>query len=113
MDKLRLTLVSGRSMEQGVGISEGKGRQVYREATGVVGLNASDMERSGLKDGSAVRIMSEFGAVDVLCRCSDVPEGLAFMAFGPACNRLVGGETFASGMPESKHLEVDITLLPV
>ena len=108
MGKLNLILVSGRSTKQGVGISAGKGLPEYREATGVVELNASDMKRSGFEDGTPVRIESEFGSVDVTCRCSDIPEGLAFMAFGSACNRLVGGETYASGMPDSNHLPVEI-----
>jgi formylmethanofuran dehydrogenase subunit D len=30
------------------------------------------------------------------------------MAFGPACNQLIGGETYASGMPDSKHVKVEI-----
>jgi len=113
MHKLRLTLISGRSTKQGVGISAGKELPEYREATGTVELNSSDMQRSGLNAGDVVRIESGFGTVDVPCRRSDIPEGLAFMAFGSACNRLVGGETYASGMPDSKHLDVEITPLPV
>jgi formylmethanofuran dehydrogenase subunit D len=66
------------------------------------------MEHSGLSDGDHVRLESEFGSVAVKCRHADVPEGMAFMAFGPACNRLIGGETYASGMPDSKHLRVEI-----
>ena len=108
MDKLRLTLISGRSTKQGVGISAGKDLPEYREATGIVELNSSDMERSGVNDGDVVRIESGFGAVSVPCRRADLPEGLAFMAFGSACNRLVGEETYASGMPDSKHLDVEI-----
>jgi formylmethanofuran dehydrogenase subunit D len=110
MDKLSLILVSGRSTKQGVGISAGKDRPEYQEATNVIELNPSDMERSGLNDGALVRIESKHGMVDVPCRRSDVPEGLAFMAFGSACNRLVGGETYASGMPDSKHLHVELHL---
>ncbi len=108
MGKLRLILVSGRSTKQGVGISAGKWGAEYREATGVIELSPSDMERSGLDDGAAVRVASPHGAVSARCRRSDVPEGLAFMAFGSACNRLVGGETCASGMPEAKQLDVTV-----
>lgn len=112
MARLGLILVSGRSTRQGVGISEGKEKPEYLEATRVVGLNPADMERSGLEEGSLVRIESEYGTLEVPCRRSDVPEGLAFMAFGSACNRLVGGETYASGMPDSKNLKVELTSVP-
>jgi formylmethanofuran dehydrogenase subunit D len=66
------------------------------------------MKRSGLCDGDEVRLKSKFGTAAVKCRRSDVPEGIGFMAFGPACNQLIGGETYASGMPDSKHLIVEL-----
>ena len=110
MPKLVLTLITGRSTRQGTGISTGKERAEYQEATNVIELNQSDMVRSGLNDGDRVRLTTEFGEVDVMCRRGGVPEGLAFMAFGPACNRLIGGETYASGMPDSKHVGVELTL---
>ncbi len=108
MAKLSLILITGRSTKQGTGISTGKGLPEYQEATNVVELSQLDMKRSGLNDGDQVRLKTEFGTTDVKCRQADVPEGLAFIAFGPACNRLIGGETYASGMPNSKHLEVEI-----
>jgi formylmethanofuran dehydrogenase subunit D len=111
MNSLRLILVTGRSTKQGTGISTGKERPEYREATGAIELNPEDMQSSGLDDGSIVRLRTEFGTADVRCRRADIPGGLAFMAFGPACNQLVGGETCASGMPDSKHLQVELTPL--
>jgi formylmethanofuran dehydrogenase subunit D len=108
MTKLSLILITGRSTKQGTGISTGKQRPEYREATNVIELNQTDMACLGLRDEAHVRLKTEFGTSEVKCRRADVPEGLAFMAFGPACNRLIGGETYASGMPDSKHLKVDI-----
>jgi formylmethanofuran dehydrogenase subunit D len=110
MAKLVLTLVTGRSIKQGTGISTGKEGSEYREATGAIEINPSDMARGGLSDGDPVRLQSDFGTANARCRQADVPEGLAFMAFGSACNRLIGGETDASGMPDSKHVKVEITL---
>jgi formylmethanofuran dehydrogenase subunit D len=110
MGKLNLILITGRSTKQGTGISIGKGHPEYQEATNAIELSDSDMVRTGLNDGDQVRLKTQFGVVDVKCRRADVPEGLAFMAFGPACNRLVGGETYASGMPDSKHVSIEIIL---
>ncbi len=112
MPRISLILITGRSTKQGTGISTGKGRTEYREATNVIELNQFDMARSGLNNGDQVRLKTEFGTTDVRCRQADVPEGLAFMAFGPACNRLIGGETYASGMPDSKHVRVEIEANP-
>ena len=91
-----------------MGISRGKELPEYREATGVIELNAADMERCGLTEGSGVTLRSEHGFAEVRCRRGQLPEGLAFMAFGSACNRLVGDETSACGMPDSKHVRVEI-----
>lgn len=108
MNNLRVTLITGRSTRQGTGISTGKERSDYREATGVVQLNPEDMQYAGLDEGSVIVLKSEFGSARVKCCRADLPSGLAFIAFGPACNQLVGGETCASGMPESKNLMVEL-----
>jgi formylmethanofuran dehydrogenase subunit D len=108
MDKIFLTLITGRSTKQGTGISIGKAGAEYRDATQVIDLSLSDLTRAGLQEGDTVRLQTEFGTANVTCRKAEIPEGLAFMAFGPACNRLVGGETYASGMPDSKHVKVEI-----
>ena len=108
MAKLVVTLITGRSTKQGTGISIGKEQPEYREATNAIELCRVDMDRSGLIDGDPARIRSEFGAAEVTCRRGDVPEGLGFMAFGAACNKLIGNETYASGMPDSKNLKIEI-----
>ena len=108
MDRLRLVLISGRSTKQGTGISTGKEGPDYREATNAVAMNPSDMAKVGLHDGDSILLKSEFGEASVRCFKGDMPEGLAFIPFGPACNRLVGDETYASGMPDSKHLNIEL-----
>ena len=110
MAEVKLTLITGRSTRQGAGISTGKEHAEYREATCIIDLNRGDMERSGLNDGDRVRLSTGFGSTDAACRGTDIPQGLAFMAFGPACNQLIGGETYASGMPDLKHVEVELRI---
>ena len=109
MNRLQVTLITGRSTRQGVGISSGKTSTDYREAVTFVELSSPDMDRAGFKDGDCVILKSDQGTAEARCRKSDIPEGLAFMAFGSSCNRLVGTETHASGMPDSKHVRVEIS----
>jgi formylmethanofuran dehydrogenase subunit D len=109
MDKLTLTLITGRSTRQGIGISKGKDRPEYLESTNMIDLNPADMAQLGLGDGDRARLKSSFGTVVVVCRAADIPEGLAFIAFGPASSRLISGETYASGMPDSKQVKVEIS----
>jgi formylmethanofuran dehydrogenase subunit D len=108
MSSLRLTLITGRSTKQGTGISTGKEHPEYREATNVIDMSQADMDRSGVSDGSIVSIKTEFGMAEVKCRRADIPDGMSFIAFGSVCNQLVGCETCASGMPDSKHLQVEV-----
>jgi formylmethanofuran dehydrogenase subunit D len=104
-----LTLITGRTTKQGVGISMGKEMADYQEATTVVELSQADMARLGLHDGDIVQIKSQHGAATVKCRPANLPEGLAFMAFGPATGHLIGGETQMSGMPDAKGFEIELT----
>jgi formylmethanofuran dehydrogenase subunit D len=108
MPEKKLILITGRSTRQGAGISSGKELEEYRTATTVIVLNLSDMERFGLRDENVVRLKTRFGAATVTCRSGDLPEGIAFLAFGPAANQLVGGETQLSGMPDSKGFEIEL-----
>lgn len=104
----KFTLITGRTTKQGVGISMGKELADYQEATTVVELSQADMARLGLREGDMVQVTSRHGAATVRCRPANLPEGMAFMAFGPATGRLIGGETQMSGMPDSKGFEVDV-----
>ena len=113
MPNPKLILITGRSTKQGVGISIGKGEEGYQEATGFIELSSVDMEKSGLKEGDRVKIRSAFGEATVRCRPQELPEGMAFLAFGPASSQVVGGETHASGMPDTKGIEIELERLQV
>ncbi len=104
----KLILITGRSTKQGTGISTGKGLAEYREATTVLDLSPTDMARLGLREGDSVRLRTRYGETTAKCRRQELPEGLAFMAFGPAAGRLIGSETHASGMPDTKGFEVEL-----
>jgi formylmethanofuran dehydrogenase subunit D len=112
MGKLILTLITGRSTKQGAGISTGKDGAEYKDATCAVELNRADMARAELNDGDQIKAETEFGSAEFRCRQSDIPEGLAFIAYGSVCNQLIGGETYASGMPDSKDQKVTIERVP-
>lgn len=108
MPDATLILITGRSTEQGTGISTGKSQAGYQEATTVVDLSPADMARLGLNEGDNVKLRTRYGEATVKCRQAKLPEGVGFMAFGPATSRLIGGETHASGMPDTKGFEVEL-----
>ena len=107
-----LVLITGRSTKQGTGISTGKELAEYQEATSILELGRADMARFGLHEGDTVKLRSRFGEATVKCRLEDLPEGMAFMAFGSTINQLVGNETYASGMPDTKGLAIELEKIP-
>jgi formylmethanofuran dehydrogenase subunit D len=109
----KLVLITGRSTKQGTGISIGKELAEYQEATTVLELSQADMARFGLHEGDNVKLKRQFGEATVKCRPENLPDGMAFMAFGSVINQLVGNETYASGMPDTKGLEIELEKIPV
>lgn len=103
-----LLLITGRSTVQGTGISTGKGRQDYQTETTMLLVNRADMERLGIQNGDTVKVKTSYGQALAHCHPGDLPEGLAFMPFGPATSQLSGGETYASGMPDTKGFEIEL-----
>jgi NAD(P)H-dependent flavin oxidoreductase YrpB (nitropropane dioxygenase family) len=61
-----------------------------------------------LQDGDTVRLKSRYGEATVQCRTEDLPEGMAFMAFGSTINQLMGSETYSTGMPDTKGIEIEL-----
>ncbi|MEJ2599594.1 MAG: molybdopterin dinucleotide binding domain-containing protein [Anaerolineales bacterium] len=112
MPEKKLILITGRSTKQGTGISTGKEKEDYQVATSILELNPLDMQSFGLSQGQAVTIKTQFGQARAICQPQDLPEGLAFMAFGPATSHLLGGETHATGMPDSKGFEIELEKIP-
>jgi len=108
MPENKLILITGRSTKQGTGISIGKEQEGYQVATSVLELSQEDMARYGLVEGDTVKIKTQFGESTVKCRPQKLPEGLAFIAFGPATSHLLGSETQATGMPDSKGFEIEL-----
>lgn len=108
MPDRKLVLIAGRSTKQGTGVNVGKDSPEYREAVTTLEMNPEDMTRFGLQDGDTVKLKSAHGEALAQCRGAELPEGMAFIAYGPVSSRLMGGETHASGMPDSKGFVVEI-----
>ncbi len=69
------------------------------------------MAALGIQNGDAVLVRTEFGEAEFTCESAKVPEGLAFVPYGPPTCQLMGGGTDGTGMPTSKGWEVDVVPL--
>jgi len=102
-------LIPGRTSRQGAALNEGKLTPDYIAETNTLQMNPEDMARLGLKAGDRVRLRSPQGQVELPCLAAkpgELPAGLLFLAYGDASSKLMGGETHATGMPDSKTFDV-------
>jgi formylmethanofuran dehydrogenase subunit D len=107
----KMTLIGGRSKDQGTSLCAGKLGPEYLEVSTTVEMNVEDMARLGLKPNSKVRLRTAVGETVVRCKgreTKDLPRGILFIAYGPASSELMAGDTAGTGMPISKNLDGEV-----
>ncbi len=105
------TLITGRTKGQADGLHKGAGSPDYIKATSFVEICREDMNRLGITEGQIVLIRSDSGQVEAPVRTASLPSGIIFIPMGPTANRLVGTETFGTGMPSFKGQSVEVERL--
>jgi formylmethanofuran dehydrogenase subunit D len=103
-----LTLITGRTRKQAIGMHKGKDSPEYREATALVEMNPEDMARRDIEDGGQALLRTAEGEIEVTAHAGSLPEGLVFVPMGTLVNKLIGTETLGTGMPSFKGQKVDI-----
>jgi formylmethanofuran dehydrogenase subunit D len=102
--KVEVTLVTGRTINQGKGSISGKGSELYKNETATIELGAGVFQKMGLDPGQMVQVSTAYGRGLFSARKAVLPDALAFIPYGPAANRLTSDETGGSGMPVYKGL---------
>ena len=112
--KLRAILITGRTIEQGVGKELGKGSVEYYDSCAVCFFNKTDMIKLGIKNGSIVKVTSKYGSVIVKAQKYQwgVNPGMVFIPCGSWANAITGDETFSMGMPLFKGFPVEVEAAP-
>lgn len=108
----RMILVPVRTTRQGTSLNAGKLKKEYRDETSTVEIQSDDMKRLRLKKGDRIRLRSMTG-FEIVVNCKEKKggentPGLMFMAYGPQSSELMEADTAGTGMPASKHIEVDL-----
>lgn len=107
----KMILIPGRTSKQGTSLNKGKLKEEYLEVTSTLEMNKDDMDKMGLVDGDEVRLRNEIGETTVRCigkKPEDLPAGMLFIPYGPPSSQLMASDTAGTGMPLSKHMEVEI-----
>jgi len=112
--KLRVTLLTGRTIEQGVGKERGKASKEYVESVSVCFMDPEDLKRLGIKEKTNILVSTDYGSVVVKALKSlRVPHpGVIFIPYGPWANAVVNPETHSIGMPSLKGIPAEVEPAP-
>jgi formylmethanofuran dehydrogenase subunit D len=109
-----LTMITGRTIDQGVGKELGKSTKEYFENAAICFIDRVDMKELGIKSGVNVQVTSKFGSVIV--KAKDFPRvahpGIIFMPCGLCANAVCVDETYSMGMPLFKGFPVEVEPAP-
>ena len=107
-------LITGRTIDQGVGKEMGKGSKEYFDSSAICIIDESDMIKLGIKSRTNVKVTSKYGSVIVKAAKNPYGSnpGLVFIPCGLWANAICGDETFGMGMPMFKGFTVEVEAAP-
>lgn len=112
--KLRVTLLSGRTIEQGVGKEYGKASPEYFDACSMVYMDADDMKKLGVKNNTNVKVTTPVGSV--VLKAVKYPRGatpgIIYIPYGPWANAVCSDATTSIGMPSFKGTPAEVEAAP-
>ena len=108
--RLRVTLVTGRTIDQGVGKEQGKASEVYRGNVSICHIDPGDLKKLGMKEKGTVLVLTKYGSVVVKAvKSPRAPHpGMIFMPYGPWANAVINPDTHGIGMPSLKGIPAEI-----
>jgi len=88
----------------------GKEKPAYRDACGIIEMDAEDFKKLGAWRNTNVRVTSPHGSVIVKAiEATQGPHpGVAWIPMGPWANMVVNPDTYSTGMPTFKGTPVEV-----
>jgi len=112
--KLKVTLLTGRTIEQGVGKERGKSSVDYFEACSMCYMDGDDMRRLGIKNNTNIKVTTTNGSV--VLKAVKYPRaatpGLIYIPYGPWANAICSDATTSIGMPSFKGTPAEVEAAP-
>jgi formylmethanofuran dehydrogenase subunit D len=112
--KLKVTLLTGRTIEQGVGKERGKTSEEYVESVSICYVDPDDLEKLGIREKTNIVVSTDFGSVIVKAVKSlrGPHPRVIFIPYGPWANVIVDPETHGTGMPSLKGIPAEVNPAP-
>jgi formylmethanofuran dehydrogenase subunit D len=110
MAKIKVTLLSGRTINQGTGKEHGKTSQEYYESVAICEIDPDDLKTLGMKEGANVKVSTESGSVIVKALESNrgPHPKIVYMPYGLWVNQVANPATHGTGMPSFKGIPAEI-----
>lgn len=110
MPRLKVSLLTGRTIYQGVSKESGKLSEDYQRNVAICEMDPNDLQFLGIKENSSVKVATEFGFVVLRAvESSKAPHpGVVFIPYGLFANVLVGTRTHSTGMPSFKGIPAEV-----
>lgn len=111
---LKVSLLTGRTIDQGTGREHGKLSEKYQRSVAVCEMDADDIKRLGIRDNDNVEVVTDFGSVVVRAvKSARAPHpGVIFIPYGPWASLIMNPETHGTGMPSLKGLAAEVRPAP-
>jgi formylmethanofuran dehydrogenase subunit D len=108
--KLKVILVTGRTIEQGVAKEQGKTSQEYLNSVAICFIDPQDLKQLRTTEKSNVLISTEHGSVVVKAsKSTRTPHpGVVYVPYGLWANVIVDPGTGSIGMPSLKGIPAEI-----
>lgn len=106
MTKIDVRLISGRTIQQGIGLEMGKTSDRYSKSVSQISLSQVNLDKMGVQEGGLVEVITSYGSVVVYCRAgAGLDDSVAFFPYGLWSNQVFGSSTKGTGMPLFKGLK--------
>jgi len=107
MPRLKVSLLTGRTIRQGQGKEYGKLSERYWKSVAICEIDPEDMKYLGVKENQSIKITTDYGSVVVRAvKSLRAPHrSMVFVPYGPWASVIVNPETHGTGMPSFKGIE--------
>ncbi len=110
MAKITVTLLTGRTIDQGTTKEHSKLSKEYCDNVAICEIDPNDMKKLNIKENSNIKIATEHGSVVVKAKLSKrTPHPkTVYMPYGLWANILINSKTHGTGMPSFKGVTAEI-----
>ncbi len=110
MPRLNVSLLTGRTIDQGTGREYGKLSEEYQRSVALCEMDPDDMKHLGVREDENVKVATDHGSVVVpAVKSARTPHpGVIFMPYGPWASLIVSPETHGTGMPSLKGIPAEV-----